>query len=383
MEKDPPNCQPSDSTVVWQHNRLAEARYELSPREQKLLLYVIAMIEPDDADFKRYQVDIAHFAKLARLDPKNLYLELRELAKNLISKPVVIPDHFDAESGKTGELITSWFSAAFVTPNGEGYFVVEISRKLRPYLLQVKREFFRYRLQQVMCFRSAYAIRLYQFAKRWEFRGKVEIPLHELRQVLGSQTIKRGKIEATLSSYADFKRRAIQPAVDEINDKADVIISFREGKAPGSKAVQSLWFSIVAKDNAASVDHLPLPPVPQLELELNDDDDSGEKAIGELRAKYLLNEIQVRKVQEYYQSRGRNYVLEKAAIVDRVERDNPAQAFLAALRDNWQPTPPKKSKAVKPRKAKEQSQAREEMPARIPGRFNSIIQTIKSGAGQS
>ena len=60
--------QPERETVVWQHNSLAEARYELTAREQKLLLYVIAMIEPEDEDFKRYVVNIAEFAELAGLD---------------------------------------------------------------------------------------------------------------------------------------------------------------------------------------------------------------------------------------------------------------------------------------------------------------------------
>ena len=46
--------QPEQKAVVWQHNRLAEARYELTARKQKLLLYVIAMIEPEDEDFTVY-----------------------------------------------------------------------------------------------------------------------------------------------------------------------------------------------------------------------------------------------------------------------------------------------------------------------------------------
>ena len=37
-------------------NQLAEARYKLSPREQKLLLYVIAMIKPEAEDFGKHSV---------------------------------------------------------------------------------------------------------------------------------------------------------------------------------------------------------------------------------------------------------------------------------------------------------------------------------------
>jgi hypothetical protein len=81
--KESSNVQPGQEAIVWEHNRPAEARYELSAREQKLLLYVIAMIEPEDADFKRYVVNIPEFARLAGLQKDDLYRELRELAKSL------------------------------------------------------------------------------------------------------------------------------------------------------------------------------------------------------------------------------------------------------------------------------------------------------------
>ena len=94
MELAPPSAwqkQPERETVVWQHNSLAEARYELTAREQKLLLYVIAMIEPEDEDFKRYVVNVSEFADLAGLDKDHLYQELRDLAKSLKQKPLIIP----------------------------------------------------------------------------------------------------------------------------------------------------------------------------------------------------------------------------------------------------------------------------------------------------
>ena len=85
---------------MWQHNRLAEARYELTAREQKLLLYVIAMTEPEDDEFKRYVINVGEFAELAGLDKDHLYRELRALAKNLAAKPLVIPDHYDPVTGR-------------------------------------------------------------------------------------------------------------------------------------------------------------------------------------------------------------------------------------------------------------------------------------------
>lgn len=329
--------QPGEGTVVWQHNRLAEARYELSPREQKLVLYVIAMIEPEDADFKRYVVNISDFARLASLSKDDLYRELRELAEGLKSKVLLIPDHFDAETGKTVKLITSWFSDALISPNGEGYFAVEISRNLKPYLLQVKREFYQFKLQQVMRMRSAYGIRLYQWLKRWQFRRKMQVTVADLRGIMGAaQPSKRGGVVNSLAPYADFKRRAVQPAVEEINEKTDILVGFSEIKAKGSKAVESLAFTIMSKSSSAEVELMPLPSSPQMQLSLSEDQDEEERLVGEVKVKYGLNQVQAEKVREYVRSKGATFVREKMAVVDLEPRPNVARTLLAALRDDWQ-----------------------------------------------
>jgi plasmid replication initiation protein len=154
----------------------------------------------------------------------------------LKQKPLIIPNHFDAQTGTYLDLVTSWFDTAYVGRNGAGYFAVTISQVLKPYLLQVKREFFRFRLFHVMQLRSSYAIRLYQWAKRWEFRKNMEISVQELRNVLGANSGPDGHgTKLNLGAYADFKRRAINPAVAEINEKTDLTVSFRELKAKGSK----------------------------------------------------------------------------------------------------------------------------------------------------
>ena len=65
--------QPKRESVVWQQNQLAEARYKLSPREQKLLLYVIAMIEPEAEDFGKCKVSVKDYAELTGLKVAELY----------------------------------------------------------------------------------------------------------------------------------------------------------------------------------------------------------------------------------------------------------------------------------------------------------------------
>jgi hypothetical protein len=342
--------QPTPETVVWQHNQLAEARYQLTPREQKLLLYVIAMIEPEDHDFKRYVVNIADFAKVLNLGKDDLYEELREVAKALKQKPLVIPNHCDADTGKYVELITSWFDTAYIGKKGSGYFAVTLSPVLKPYLLQVKREFFRFRLYQVMQLKSGYAIRLYQWAKRWEFRKTIEISIPEMRQVLGPG-------DDALTEYADFKRRAIRPAISEINEKSDLYIAFKEMRRPGSKAIEKLLMTITRK--ATPKVEIVAPALsPQFEFDLENKpvktlNESLPKRdlLSECAERYGLNEKQGSLLRQYYTEKGEGYVREKILAVDQEPRANAARAILAALRDDWKPKIKTKDSKLAPLKA--------------------------------
>ena len=54
----------------------------------------------------------------------------------------------------------------------------------------------------------------------------MEISVQERRNVLGANNGQdRDGIKLNLAAYADFKRRAIKPAIAEINEKTDLTIS--------------------------------------------------------------------------------------------------------------------------------------------------------------
>ena len=355
--------QPSRTTIVWQQNRLAEARYELTPREQKLVLYVISMIEPEDESFKLYKINVKHFAALSGLDSNALYEELREVALQIKSKPLVIPGHLEPGDPDPSELITSWFADVVIQATGDGYVGVSISERLKPYLLQVKREFFKYRLAYVLQLRSGYAIRLYQWAKRWQYSGKRRITIEDLRIVLGTvELTSKGSVKRTLLAlYKDFKKRALLPAVTEINEKTDISVSFIENKVKGSKTVESLTFTINENANASKLDAVAIPRQPQLELELAERNgvapDMG-VFLRKLKQDFGLSAPQTKTVQQFIETNGMGYVEEKVAVVNCEARPNAARAFLAALKGDWK-LPVKRKAVAKP---KRQSPSEEPSP---------------------
>ena len=356
MEEQLPADQQANAPVVWQHNRLADARYELTVREQKLLLYIISQIKSDDDELKRCTVNIGEFAEIAGLDKRHLYTELRELTEGLKSKVLVIPNHHDLETGKTLDLITSWFDAAFLSPNGEGYFAVQLSQNLKPYLLQVKREFYQFRLDRVMRMRSSYAIRFYQWLKRWAFRKEVTITVGELRKFLGIAVTTAGRSSPILGSYGSFKRRALAPAVTEINNRSDILVSYVERKKPGTKAVEAITFTIEANPNADRLEQVPLLFASNTEEEHMVDDEEDvedissdsqlERYIGSLKAKYALTETQVSNLREKYANRI-EYLQDKERYVDSVKHPNKAALFLKAVKEDYTTPASKKQRAKK------------------------------------
>jgi plasmid replication initiation protein len=333
------DSQPDRTTIVWQQNRLAEARYELTPREQKLVLYVISMIEPEDEFFKLHKINVKHFAQVAGLDANALYKELREVALQIKSKPLVIEGHMEPGDTEPTELITSWFADVVMRSNGDGYIGVAISERLKPYLLQVKREFFKYRLAFVLKLRSGYAIRLYQWAKRWQYAGKRRVSIDDLRVMMGTvELTPKGNISKTfLALYKDFKKRALLPAVKEINQKTDISVSFIENKK--GKAVDSLTFTIGENSKASELETVTLAPEPQLELTLSVPDEENEAAatmlLRKIKDEFGLSAPQLKAVEKSMEINGLIYIEEKVAVVNSEPRDNAARTFLAAIKGDW------------------------------------------------
>lgn len=358
------SIQPTQESLVWQQNRLAEARYKLNPREQKLLLYVISMIEPEAQEFGRCRVGVQGYAEMTGLQSDDLYQELRDTALSIREKTLVVEGVLEPGMRRPVKRHGSWFEYVDEA-TGDGYVTIKLSSWLKPLLLQVRREFFKYKLKYALNLRSEYAIRLYQWLKRWQFAGRKTETVAQLRLQLGATEVDHeGRIvRENLAAYKHFKHRALQPALAEINAKTDLAVTIREEKIKGSKAVGAVTFAIRANPGHVEAPRLPEKPQMELSLDSDGDDGVGERApmaspgpaatvspvssspppaagAGEGPAdawaeEFGLSPHQRVLIRRYVQERGATYVHEKAEIVRAEPRENAARAFLAALKQDW------------------------------------------------
>lgn len=208
------NLLPS-SAIVTQSNELVSARYTLPLGEQRLLLTMIARIQPDDEDFKPYRIGIAELADFLGVDKNSAYRECKKITKSLLSRVVEIQ-----ESGQL--LQTNWVSSA-VYIDGSGMVNLCFDPLLKPHLLQLKGNFTSCKLAMMLSFKSQYSMRIYNFLKQYEGFKEREIELSPLREMLGLR--KDQHVE-----YKNFKTNVLKPTQKELAEKADLYFEFDEIK---------------------------------------------------------------------------------------------------------------------------------------------------------
>lgn len=190
--------------VVTHSNQLTEARYSLTLGEQKVILFLISMISPDDLELKDYSIKVQDFGTMMGLKGNSIYQRMDETLDRLLSRVIHIPK-------ETGYLKIGWVSSAEYI-RGKGIVQLRFDSKLKPYLLQLRKQFTRYRLFAVTQFQSAYSVRIYMLLKQYERIGEREFDLMELREMLGIDKKK-------YSQFKDFRKWVLNQAKKEFDRK--------------------------------------------------------------------------------------------------------------------------------------------------------------------
>ena len=121
------------SQSVVKHNDLIQkSRYNLSLQEQKIILYLISKIKPEDEDFKLYEFSIQEFCEVCGIDEKNgkNYSDLKETIKDLTDKSnwAIIQ-----KDGRETETLLRWIEKPYIDKNS-GIIKIRLDNDMIPYL---------------------------------------------------------------------------------------------------------------------------------------------------------------------------------------------------------------------------------------------------------
>jgi plasmid replication initiation protein len=205
----------SEKSLVVQHNKIVEARYRLSIGEQRVIKLLISMIEKDDVDFKEYRINVSDLISLLGIKTGDIYTAVKRATEKLIGNVITF------EIGDR-TIQTAWLAMADYH-NGDGFVNLQFAPILKPFLLQLQREFVKYELGNVIHLKHTYSIRIYELLKQHQKFGKRKFDIPTLRSTLG---IKDNEYQ----QFCDFRKRILKVAQQELAEKTDISFEWEEEK---------------------------------------------------------------------------------------------------------------------------------------------------------
>lgn len=232
----------SKQFVVKSNDFVQHGRFKLTLVQQKMILYIVSKIKPTDSDFQLYRFNIADFCRICGLDNvggqqyNNLKLSLKELH----DKSVYIEIDDDTET------LVCWIEKPTFHKKS-GTFDVRLDKDLKPYLLDLKANYTKYELVNVLRMKYRYSPRLYELLKSYHYDKSetreeiIDIP--DLLKLLCIETDKKGSI---YTEYKYLNRNILRPCINEINDQTDIHVEYATVRI-GHK-VSSILFYISARN---------------------------------------------------------------------------------------------------------------------------------------
>jgi len=227
--------------VVKANDLIRKTRYNLTTQQQKIILFAISKIKPDDTVYTQYELNLEELCEACglTLDAGGYYYRsLKDDLKKLSQREwCTLPDGT--------ETTISWIGDATIIPLNSTVYIT-FNPHMEPYLFELRTRYTQYKLQNVLVFHGKYAIRLYEILRSYTTQSDldnniekdIDIKLDELRNVLAVSSYPR---------WADFDRYVIRPAIEEINECAeDIHIEYNPMKS--GRKVDRVLFTITAAE---------------------------------------------------------------------------------------------------------------------------------------
>ena len=208
-----------DYKVVKSNDLIQKSRFQLALQEQKIILYMISKIKPEDEDFILQDFSVAEFCKVCGIDSTSggNYKYVKDTIKSLADKSLWLT----LDSGT--ETLVRWINKAWINKKS-GIVKIRLDDDMKPYLLQLQERFTQYELLYTLAMRSQYSIRLYELLKSYEYQHRKIFDIEDLKRILSAENYNR---------FPDFKRKVLDISLREINDLSDLNATYeiiKEGR---------------------------------------------------------------------------------------------------------------------------------------------------------
>jgi hypothetical protein len=231
-----------DPDLVILRNPVAKAKFGLSVVQTKILFEVITFFK-NNPEKKLMRFYVRDYLQSLGYETHNIKAYTDEI-EAMTQLHLQIPEG-ENKRGINYLAVNLFAGARFrIDERGFGYVDIEVSEMLKPYFLEIAQgDFFYYHIVNTRVLKSTHSIKLYLLLKSYKRFKTLEITLTELRTIL----------EIPLDEYpryTDFKKRILERAKQELQEKNDIFFTYSEVRArPNNSKSEVLKIQFFIHDN--------------------------------------------------------------------------------------------------------------------------------------
>ena len=215
-------------------NYLVEAKYNVSPAEQKIIIAIASQVNKNGERFEKIRVTEKGLIEFCEFSEIN-HTWLKNTCKRLRSRSFYVKIK-DEETGKIIDRLTGWINAADFH---DGFIDFEIDERLKPCWLNLKEAYLSTKPKMMIQLKKDYGPRLYMLLKKSVKLGEIEYKIKDLISMFDLP--KSYKIR-----FSHFKDDFIEKRIKEINEKTDIKVDHEFVKE--GRAYTKIRFTVTAKE---------------------------------------------------------------------------------------------------------------------------------------
>ncbi|MCH1784008.1 replication initiation protein RepM [Psychrobacter glaciei] len=229
----------SKGNLVVKTNQLNSALQNLSLPEIRIVQLAIVDARETNTGLstdKPLRIDALRYAEMFETTRQNGYKRMKEAEETLFNRRF---SYLDNE----GKVIKSrWIQQVrYLDDEGAIELVFTLAVVNSISRIDGAEDFFTsYLLEQTASMDSIYSVRLYELLVQWKAAKKTPMfDLETFRDQLGVEV-------SEYKAMCDFKKRVLEVAINEINEKSDIKISYEQVKK--GRSIAGFKFKVLAKD---------------------------------------------------------------------------------------------------------------------------------------
>lgn len=210
----------TNNNLVKKSENLLFAIHSLSLNASKLFECLIAIIKQNDKDFYEHTFYAKDFKELINSKHKNVIEEMVKAADELLNKKVAI------DLSETAILKTHLITTFIYDKELGSYITLKIETKLKPFLLDLHKNYVSYKIENTLSLNSIYSFNLYPILKHQYNQCKphtknpfisFEMDLEEFKTIF--------QIPKTYQ-LVHIKERILDKAKSEFSEKTDIFFTY-------------------------------------------------------------------------------------------------------------------------------------------------------------